>query len=240
MTSGGTADDASATRRDELAAALAALERRLTAACTAAGRPRDAVRLVAITKTRPLGDVALLYELGVGDFGESKDQEARDKATALPDARWHFVGQLQRNKARSVAAYADVVHSVDRTALVTALSDGAVRAGRTVDVLLQVALSDEPARAGAVEADLPALAEAVATSAGLRLAGLMAVAPLGKDPSAAFARLASCAASLRRDHPEAVQISAGMSGDLEQAIAHGATYVRVGTALLGPRAHHLR
>ena len=227
-------------RREQLAAALAALELRVAAACAAAGRERDGVRVVAVTKTRPLSDVALLHELGVADFGESKDQEARHKAAALPGARWHFVGQLQRNKARSVATYADVVHSVDRAALVDALSAGAVRAGRVLDVLLQVALSGEPERGGAPPADLPELADRVAAADGLRLAGVMAVAPLGVAPDEAFGRLAACAAAVRHDHPSATQISAGMSGDLEPAIAHGATYVRVGTALLGPRAYSLR
>jgi pyridoxal phosphate enzyme (YggS family) len=227
-------------RREQLAAALAALEARLQAACSAAGRRREAVSMVAVTKTRPLSDVALLHELGVADFGESKDQEARAKAAALPTVRWHFVGQLQRNKARSVASYADVVHSVDRPALVDALSDGARRTGRTIDVLLQVALSDEPERGGASPSQLPRLADHVASADGLRLTGVMAIAPLGADPSAAFARLARCAQALRENHPQATEISAGMSGDLEPAIAHGATYVRVGTALLGPRPDLLR
>jgi pyridoxal phosphate enzyme (YggS family) len=222
-------------RRAELVVRLAELEERLAAACTAAGRAREQVTLVAVTKTRPVQDVQLLHGLGLRDFGESKDQEARDKAAALPDARWHFVGQLQRNKARSVASYADVVQSVDRPALVDALDDGARRAGRRVDVLLQVALSDEPGRGGAVPGELPALAERAEQAEGLRLRGLMAVAPQEQDPAAAFARLAVVLDELRRDHPGAVELSAGMSGDLEPAIAAGATIVRVGTALLGPR-----
>ncbi|MBC7375074.1 MAG: YggS family pyridoxal phosphate-dependent enzyme [Frankiales bacterium] len=224
-----------AVRREQLAGALAALERRLTAACEAAGRERSAVTLIAVTKTHPVEDVALLAELGVTDVGENRDQEAAVKAAALTELRWHFVGGLQTNKARSVTAYAAVVHSVDRPALAAALSAGAVRAQRSVDVLLQVSLDGDPARAGALPRDIATLAEHVADAPGLRLAGVMAVAPRAVDPAVAFAELATLSQRLRTRHPGAVDISAGMSGDLEQAVAYGATYVRVGTALLGPR-----
>ena len=228
------------TRADELAAGLAAVELRLVAACAAAGRPRADVLLVAVTKTRPASDVAVLAELGVTDVGENRDQEAAGKAAALPQLRWHFVGGLQTNQAASVASYAEVVHSVDRPALVTALAKGAVRAGREVAVLLQVSLDGDPSREGAPVAEVPALAAAAAVAPGLRLAGVMAVAPVEADPARAFAVLAQVSATLRTDHPGAVEVSAGMSGDLEQAIAAGATMVRVGTALLGVRAPLLR
>jgi pyridoxal phosphate enzyme (YggS family) len=222
-------------RAAELTAALAALEQRIAAACAAAGRPRAAVTLVAVTKTHPASDVAVLRDLGVRDVGENRDQEAKQKAAAVPGVRWHFVGGLQTNKARSVARYADVVHSVDRGALVDALSAGAERAGREVEVLLQVSLDGDPDRGGALPADIPRLAEQVAAAPALHLAGVMAVAPLGADPGRAFARLAQISARLRASHTEAGAISAGMTGDLEQAIAAGATHVRVGTALLGRR-----
>ena len=228
------------TRADELAAGLAAVELRLVAACAAAGRSRADVLLVAVTKTRPASDIAVLAELGVTDVGENRDQEAAGKAAALPQLRWHFVGGLQTNKAASVASYAEVVHSVDRPALVTALAKGAVRAGREVAVLLQISLDGDPSREGAPVAEVPALAAAAAAAPGLRLAGVMAVAPVEADPARAFAVLAQVSATLRADHPGAVEVSAGMSGDLEQAIAAGATMVRVGTALLGVRAPLLR
>jgi PLP dependent protein len=234
-----------AARREELAEALAAVEQRLTGACRAAGRDRAELTLVAITKTWPAADAAALCELGVRDLGESKDQEASAKAAALsglePAPRWHFVGRLQRNKARSVARYADVVHSVDRLPLVAALSDGARRAEREVDVLVQVDLDAEPdpGRGGAAPADAPQIADAVAAAAGLRLAGIMAVAPRpgpqAADPARAFALLAEVAAAVRAAHPGATWISAGMSSDLEAAVAGGATHVRIGTALLGHR-----
>lgn len=194
---------------------------------------------MAVSKTRPAEDVAALAALGVHDLGENRDQEAAAKAQSLsaqlPALRWHLVGQLQTNKARSVARYACAVHSVDRPGLVAALSAGAERAGRELDVLLQVALSDEPGRGGAVPSDIPGLADLAASSPGLRLAGVMAVAPLGADPDRAFADLAAVSSQVRADHPDATAVSAGMSADLEQAIAHGATYVRVGTALFGSR-----
>jgi pyridoxal phosphate enzyme (YggS family) len=233
-------------RRDEIAAGLADVRERIAAAARAAGRAPDEVTLVVVTKTRPATDVAILAGLGVTDVGENRDQEAAPKHAACADLglRWHFIGQLQRNKARSVATYADVVESVDRAALVPALATAATRAERRLDVLVQVSLEAgwwsggevPPDRGGVAPTDLPALADAVAGAESLRLAGVMAVAPLGDDPAAAFARLAELAARLRADHPGAAVVSAGMSGDLEQAVAAGATHVRVGSAVLGRRS----
>ncbi|MEW2356597.1 YggS family pyridoxal phosphate-dependent enzyme [Spirillospora sp. NPDC029432] len=224
-------------RRDELAANLADVRARIAAACAAAGRDPAEVTLVAVTKTFPASDVRLLAGLGVTDVAENRDQEAAPKAAEtadLPLTR-HFVGQLQTNKTRSVAAYADVVESVDRPRLVTALSTAAVKAGRTLRCLVQVSLDEAEGRGGAAPADVPGLAAAIADAEGLEPGGVMAVAPLGADPAPAFERLAGIAASLRSEHPDAGAISAGMSGDLEVAIACGATHVRVGTALLGGR-----
>ena len=230
-------------RRAELAANLARVEERIAAACADAGRDRADLTLVAITKTFPAEDVGHLAALGVRDVGENRDQEAAAKVAACRDAGvaglvWHFVGQLQRNKAGSVATYADVVHSVDRLRLVAALDRAAGTAGRRLTALVQVDLRDAPAddgRGGAAPADVAALAAAVAAADRLRLGGVMAVAPADADPDAAFARLAEVAARLRQDHPDAVVVSAGMSGDLEAAVRHGATHLRVGSALLGSR-----
>ena len=227
-------------RRDELAANLAGVRRRIDDAARAADRDPADVTLVVVTKTWPSSDVALLADLGVTDVAENRDQEARPKhdAVAALGLRWHFVGQLQRNKARSVASYADVVESVDRVELVSALDRAAADRGRQIDVLLQVDLADppQPQRGGVAPADIDDLAAAVLAASSLRLRGLMAVAPLGDDPVAAFARLAAVARDFRGAHPEAVVLSAGMSHDLEQAVAAGATHVRVGTAVLGGRA----
>lgn len=227
-------------RRAELAEALPAVKARIAAACAAAGRPATAVTLVAVTKTFPASDAQVLVDLGQVDLGENRDAEAAVKAGQVDGVRWHFVGRLQTNKSRSVSSYASVVHSLDRAGLATALAEGARRAGRVVDVLVQVSLDGDDARGGALPADVPGLADVAAGLEGLRLAGVMAVAPLGADPRAAFARLADIAADLRADHPGADAISAGMSGDLEAAVAAGATHVRIGTALLGHRPAVLR
>jgi PLP dependent protein len=230
-------------RRDELAASLDEVRRRIGRACTTAGRDPGSVTLVAVTKTYPASDVQLLAGLGVTDVGENKDQEAAAKAAAVDDPlRWHFVGQLQRNKAKSVVTYADVVESVDSLRLAGALSTAAARLrDRPLDVLVQVSIDGDPARGGAVadyadtDRDLWRVAAAVAGADGLRLGGVMAVAPRGWEPARAFEALAGLAARLRADFPDAVDISAGMSGDLEQAIQYGATHVRIGTSLLGMR-----
>ncbi len=229
-------------REQEIAAGLAEVEARIARACRAAGRERGEVTLVAVTKTYPSSDIRILARLGVRDIGENRDQEASVKARECADLplTWHFVGQLQTNKVRSVAGYAHLVHSVDRSRLVQALSRAAERAGREVGCLVQVALDDDPARGGARPVDVPRLADEIAGSPGLRLAGVMAVAPLGEEPGKAFARLAELARAVQASHPGATIVSAGMSGDLDEAIAHGATHVRVGTALLGPRKLFVR
>jgi pyridoxal phosphate enzyme (YggS family) len=226
-------------RRDELAANLARVRERISAATASAGRAEGEVGLVVVTKFFPASDVRLLAGLGVTDVGENRHQEAEAKAAECVDVdlRWHFIGGLQSNKAAAVAAYADVVESVDRPKLLGPLSRGAHERGRPLDVLIQVSL-DPPEhghRAGVAPDDLAALADAAAGTEGLALRGLMAVAPLGEDPAAAFDRLARIRAGFLRDHPAATWLSAGMSGDLEQAVAAGATHVRVGSAILGSR-----
>jgi PLP dependent protein len=237
--------DASAEqRRAEVARNLAAVRERIAAAALACGREPSSVTLIAVTKTYPASDVELLASLGVLDIGENRDQEAAPKAAAMEAAgvevRWHYIGQLQRNKARSVARYAYLVHSVDRLPLIDALDRarreiGAEGGVPPLDVLLQVSLDDTPGRGGAAIAQTPGLADAVAATRGLRLAGVMAVAPLGVKPGPAFERLAAVAQRLTAQYPQATIISAGMSGDLEEAIAAGATHVRIGSALLGAR-----
>lgn len=231
------------TRADELAANVSAVRRRIADACEQAGRSPDEVSLTVVTKFFPSSDVRILADLGVHHVGENRHQEAVEKAEACADLglRWHFIGGLQSNKAAAVASYADVVESVDRTKLVSALQRGAQESGRLVDILLQVSLDDPETghRSGAEPNDLGPLAEAVDQADGLRLRGLMAVAPLpspgGPTQDQSFARLADIHARLLTVHSGATELSAGMSGDLEAAIRHGATRVRVGSAVLGPR-----
>jgi PLP dependent protein len=231
------ADDA---RAAELVGSLGTVRARIADACEAAGRDPRSVTLIAVTKTYPASDVAALAQLGVLDVGESKDQEARAKVRELAGAvpvRWHLVGRLQTNKARSVVGYAFAVHSVDRPKLARALADAVAREQRAqpLEVFVQVSLDGDPDRGGVRADELDALADLVAAREQLVLRGVMAVAPMQVDPDRAFAQLAELAERVRRNHPGAHAISAGMSNDLEAAIEHGATHVRVGTALLGRR-----
>jgi PLP dependent protein len=236
-------------RRTELAANLAAQRERIAAACRAVGRDPGEVTLVAVTKTYPAADVLHLAALGQSDIGENRDQEAAAKAAEVAAAgvgvRWHFVGQLQRNKARSVVRYADLVHSVDGARLAGVLADAAARyrdRGRPLEALVQVSLDGNPNRGGAIEGaedddrEVRAVVEAIAARGDvLRLRGVMAIAPVRWPAAAAFERLAEVAAWIRADFPDATLVSAGMSADLEPAIAAGATHVRLGSAILGNR-----
>ncbi len=226
-------------RRDEIAAGLEQVRARIAAACGAVDRDPDEVRLIVVTKFFPASDVRILAGLGVTDVGENRHQEAEAKAAECADLglTWHYIGGLQSNKAAAVARYADAVHSVDRAKLVGRLDNGAQERSHPVDVLLQVSL-DPPGsagRAGADPGELDALGRRVREAERLRLRGLMAVAPLGEDPATAFARLADVRRDFLTTHPDATWLSAGMSGDLEEAVAAGATHVRVGSAVLGSR-----
>ncbi|MGC5362515.1 YggS family pyridoxal phosphate-dependent enzyme [Streptomyces sp. DT24] len=232
-------------RRKQLAENLAEVEERIASACAAAGRAREEVTLVVVTKTYPASDVRILHELGVRHVAENRDQDAAPKAAECADLSlsWHFVGQLQTNKVRSVTSYSDVVQSVDRIKLVAALSAAAVRSDRELGCLLQVALDAESGergeRGGVAPDGIEELAAAVEAAPGLRLDGLMTVAPLSGPYAgrrrAAFDRLMEFSSHLRRNHPAANMVSAGMSADLEEAVAAGATHVRIGTAVLGER-----
>ena len=234
-------------RDAELAGRLATVRRRIVDACASAGRDPAEITLVAVTKTHPVDDVARLVDLGVCDIGENHDQEAASKAAVLAEAglrvRWHFVGRLQRNKCRSVVRYADLVHSVDSVRLAVRLGQEAgQRRDRPLDVLVQLSLDQDPSRGGAsrgavvADRDVDRAVEAVLASDALRLRGVMAVVPLAGNAPSAFAQLSDLAAEVRSAAPGANIVSAGMSEDLERAIAHGTTHVRIGRALLGKRA----
>jgi len=248
-------------RREDIQAGLVRARQRISRACELAGRAADEVSLVVVTKTFPSSDVAILAELGCRDVGENRDQEARSKveelqhsvvANTAANLRWHMIGQLQTNKARSVASWADVVESVDRPELAIALDkaardkaarDGVAQNGGAQDgaaalqVLIQVNLdpSPTPGRGGVIPEQLPQLIEVVQGSSNLLLRGLMGVAPFPGDPLAAFERLYGLWQALRDQIPAADVLSAGMSDDLEAAIAAGATQVRLGSAVLGHR-----
>jgi pyridoxal phosphate enzyme (YggS family) len=241
---------AAATRDTDLATALAALRDRLSAAAAAAGRDVDDIELLPVTKFFPATDVAILWRLGCRAFGESRVQEASAKIaefgelTGATGVRWDMIGTIQSNKAKAIAAWADTVHSLSTAKVAAALNRGAAHAieegVRTVPVrvFVQISLDGDTSRGGVDVGDpaaVDSLCAEVADAGALKLVGLMAIPPLGADPDRAFAALAAEHRRVLRNHPEATELSAGMSGDLEAAVRHGSTCVRVGTALMGQR-----
>jgi pyridoxal phosphate enzyme (YggS family) len=216
-----------------LADRLHEVDARIADAARAAGRDPGELTRIVVTKFHPASLVRELHALGVRDFGENRHQEAAAKAAELTDLdlSWHFVGQLQSNKAKAVRRYASSVHSVDRPSLVDAL------AGEPpIDVFLELNLTDDPARGGVAPDAAEALAERVGSATGLVLRGVMAVAPLDAEPRAAFARVRAVSDRIRSIVPGATAISAGMSEDFADAIAEGATHLRIGTAITGKRS----
>lgn len=223
---------------EELAARLTAVDRQIADAARAAGRDASELTRIVVTKFHPAELVKDLYRLGVRDVGENRQQEFSRKAEEVGDLeglRWHFIGQAQTNKARAIRAAASVVHSVDRARLADALHAAADEDDPVLDVLLQVNLTDDPGRGGVAPADLERLTEHVAALASLRVRGVMAVAPLDEPPAPAFERLRGYADTVRAVVPEATWISAGMTADFAEAIAAGATHLRIGSAITGPR-----
>ncbi len=243
-------DVVASTRELELAEALDALRARLAAAAADAGRDVNEIELLPITKFFPISDIIILRELGCQAFGESREQEASHKAEELSGIsdtdpiRWHMVGRIQRNKARSIAGWAYAVHSVDSQKVITALdraagdalADG--RRSEPLRIYIQVSLDGDENRGG-IDIATPELVDAacavVEAADALTFVGLMAIPPLGSDPSEAFARLRAERDRVQRNYSQPLELSAGMSNDLEAAVKHGSTCVRVGTALLGQR-----
>ncbi len=210
-------------------------------AARAAGRDPGAITRIVVTKFHPPSMIDELYALGVRDLGENRQQELTQKAAIVgerEDLRWHFIGQAQTNKAKAIRAAASVVHSVDRAKIADALDAAGSPDAPALDVLLQVNLTDDPARGGAAPEDLQRLTQHVGRCRTLRLRGVMAVAPLDEEPARAFARLSEYADRVRGIAPEATWISAGMTADYPEAIAAGATHLRIGSAITGPRPAH--
>ncbi|SJM65529.1 YggS family pyridoxal phosphate-dependent enzyme [Gulosibacter sp. 10] len=240
MTDG--SDERRAREEGDLEARLLRVREEIADAARQAGRDARELTLIAVTKFHPVELLDALYELGIREFGENRHPESRTKAEHLhgrhPDARLHFIGQLQRKKARQVGRYADMLQSVDRPELVEALASlerDAPSAGRPLPVLLQLSLDGDPARGGVpLDAAAP-LAESVAATPALELRGVMAVAPLGADPDAAFERTRLASERIRGVVPGADIISAGMSHDFRSAISQGATHLRIGAAITGKR-----
>lgn len=220
----------------DLAARLSAIDERIADAARLAGRDPQEITRIVVTKFHPASLVRELAALGVGDVGENRQQELSAKTAELDDldVRWHFIGQAQTNKAATIRRSADAVHSVDRERLADALHRAA-EDDAILDVLVQVNLTDDPGRGGVAPEAARALAEHVLTLPSLRLRGVMAVAPLDEDPAPAFARLRAISDDVRTVEPEATWISAGMTGDFVEAISAGATHLRIGSAITGPR-----
>ena len=225
----------------DLAARLAQVDAGIVDAARVAGRDPGAITRIVVTKFHPAEVVRELYEHGVRDVGENRQQELSEKSASVGDLdglRWHFIGQAQTNKAKTIRAAASVVHSVDRIKIADALDAAAADHAPSLDVLLQVNLTDDPKRGGVAPAELERLAEHASGCRTLRLRGVMAVAPLGEAPGPAFARLAEYSDRVRAIAPEATWISAGMTADYPEAIAAGATHLRIGSAITGPRPPH--
>ena len=226
-------------RLKDIQSNLEKINTRIAEACSRSKRNISEITLIAVTKTYPASDVDLLKQLGIENVGENKDQEASGKISQVKEKfSWHFIGQLQSNKAKSVVTYADLIHSVDRLTLAKELQKSASAIAKKQKVLIQVDLDQsgpDPSRGGVWPADLAGLAQFISQSENLELAGLMSVAPLGENPSEAFQRLAQLRSDFLKNYPKAVILSAGMSEDLEAAIEHGATHLRIGSALLGER-----
>jgi pyridoxal phosphate enzyme (YggS family) len=225
-------------RSEELRENLNSIKARINEAAESSGRDSTEITLIVVTKTFPASDVKILYDLGVRDFGENRDQEASVKSIELPDdCRWHFQGQIQSNKLKSIANWADVLHSIDDVRHARKL-DSLVSLDSSdlkKDIFIQVSLDNLPNRGGVIPNLLPEFLQEVSALSHLNVRGLMAVAPLGEEPVVAFKRLKELSDQVIKVHPKVREISAGMSNDFEAAISQGATHIRIGSQILGVR-----
>ena len=215
-------------RLDEISANLEMVKSKIAAV---ASHP---VTLIAVTKTFPVSDAQILQQLGVADFGENRDSEGAEKSQ-LVVGNWHFQGQIQSNKLKSITSWASVIHSLDDPRHFEMIEKVAPH---SLSIFLQVSLDGAHHRGGAGVDQLYQLAEKVSASATHTLAGLMSVPPVGMDPEKAYSQLAVIRTEFMNRFPNAKSLSAGMSGDYETAISYGATHVRVGSSILGSRSPH--
>ena len=223
-------------RQQQLSENLTAVEERISAACKQAHRERSEINLIAVTKTYPVSDVQILFGLGVHDFGENRDDEGAQKLQ-LVTAHWHFQGQVQSKKLRSIASWAKTIHSIDSLEHLEKLSRTLQDSGNVVEVFLQLSLDGDPSRGGAEINELLAMAAATTVTTEIKLAGLMCVPPAQWEHERAFSEIAQKAAVFTREFPDSAAISAGMSGDFETAIKYGATHIRIGSQILGSRTY---
>lgn len=218
-------------RRSEIAGNLEAVREQISKAAQSAGRSVKEIKLIVVTKTFPVSDVEILKELGVSNFGENRDSDAAPKAAAIPGT-WHFQGQIQSNKLKSICSWANVIHSLDEIRHFEVIEKNAAH---PLDIFCQVSLDGSEGRGGVSEKKLYELAKEIEKSQTHKLQGLMAVAPLGIDPTVAFSKLSAIHKAFMADFPRANKLSAGMSGDFKEAIAYGATHIRIGSQILGSR-----
>jgi pyridoxal phosphate enzyme (YggS family) len=222
-------------RKSEIAANLLEVNERIATAAAKAGRNPADIKLIVVTKTFPITDLQNLYDLGVREFGENRDQEASEKVGLLPaDINWHFQGQIQSNKLKSITGWATYIHSIDQLKYAKLVSEFA--GNQRKSIFIQVSLDQIPESRGGVDpAKLVELASGITEFTNLNLMGLMAVAPLDADTDQAFSSLSQIHSHFRESFPDAKHLSAGMSGDYESAILHGATHLRIGSSILGNR-----
>ena len=223
-------------RVDEISANLERVNEQINLAAASANRLSEDITLVAVTKTFPVSDIEILYSLGIRDFGENRDQEASAKVGLLPkDVRWHFQGQIQSNKLKSITSWASYIHSVDQLRYAQMISD--YSAGNEKPIFMQVSLDKPPqSRSGVNPSELLELAGAISALPGIRLQGLMAVAPVHSPAEQAFAELEDIRSDFLSTFPDAKSLSIGMSGDYQIAIKYGATHIRIGSSILGIRS----
>ena len=223
-------------RVDEISGNLEKVKEQIKLAAASANRLSEDITLVAVTKTFPVSDIEILYSLGIRDFGENRDQEASAKVGLLPkDVRWHFQGQIQSNKLKSITSWASFIHSVDQLKYAQMISD--YNAGNEKPIFMQVSLDKPPqSRSGVNPSELLELAGAISALPGIRLQGLMAVAPVNSTAEQAFAELEAIRSDFLRTFPSAKSLSIGMSGDYQIAIKYGATHIRIGSSILGIRS----
>jgi pyridoxal phosphate enzyme (YggS family) len=224
-------------REIEIAQALKTVEDRIAAAATKAGRARNEITLIAVTKTYPASDVEILRNLGVQNFGENRSEEGVAKS-ALVSGTWHFQGQVQSRKLRDIASWATYIHSLDSADHIEKLSRIATEIGKEISIFLQLSLDGAPGRGGVVASELRALADSVANLQQIKLVGLMCVPPVELEHERAFSEIADIHQGFLANFPTANFLSAGMSSDYEVAITHGATHLRVGSQILGSRPYH--
>jgi pyridoxal phosphate enzyme (YggS family) len=224
-------------RAQEISAALANVEDRVSKAAAKAGRNRSELTLIAVTKTYPASDVQILADLGVSNFGENRSDEGSEKSQLI-SATWHFQGQVQGRKLKDIASWATYIHSIDSADHITKLSRICSETDRKISIFLQLSLDGAPDRGGVLEDQLGQLAAQVAADSNLHLAGLMSVPPVDYEFDRAFSEIAKVHNAFKTGFPSAVGLSAGMSSDFEVAIAYGATHLRVGSEILGSRAYH--